>query len=132
MNDTMESLSQIYIILSINSFLVLTDQLIEISKCKEFEKNILNSLELNQNEIRSISSIGISLITLSTEIIILIFLKSLLKFIIISLILLLIIFIFKHSNIKKTRVFRINHVIFDILLILKFLMLYIAIKFLIK
>jgi len=49
MKDTIENLSQIYIILSINSFLVLIDKLIEISKCKEFEKNILNSLELNQN-----------------------------------------------------------------------------------
>jgi hypothetical protein len=132
MNDTIQNLSQIYIILSINSFLVIVDQLIEISKCKEFEKNSLNDLELNQDEIKSVNSIGISLITLSIELLILIFLKSLVKFIFISLILLLVIFIFKHSNLKKTKIFQINHIIFDILLILKFIIFYITIKFLIK
>jgi len=134
MNGISETLPQIYIILSINSFLVLIDQLIELSKSKKFEKDDLNNLELNLDEIKSVSSIGISLITLLVELTILIFLKSLLIFIIISiiLILILIIFIVKHSKLKKLKIFKINHWIFDLLLILKFIMLYITIKFLIR
>jgi hypothetical protein len=132
MNEISKTLPQIYIILSINSFLVLIDQLIELSKSKKFEKNDLNNLELNLDEIKSVSSIGISLITLLVELTILIFLKSSLIFIIISIILTLIIFIFKHSKLKKLKIFKINHWIFDLLLILKFIMLYITIKFLIR
>jgi hypothetical protein len=109
MNGISETLSQIYIILSINSFLVLMDQLIELSKSKEFEKDDLNNLELNLDEIKSVSSIGISLITLLVELTILIFLKSLLIFIIISILLTLIIFIVKHSKLKELKIFKINH-----------------------
>jgi hypothetical protein len=109
MNGISETLSQIYIILSINSFLVLMDQLIELSKSKEFEKDDLNNLELNLDEIKSVNTIGISLMTLSVELTILIFLKSLLIFIIISIILTLIIFILKHSKLKKLKIFKINH-----------------------
>jgi len=106
MNEISETLTQIYIILSINSFLVLIDQLIELSKSGKFEKD---DLELNLDEIKSVTSIGISLITLLVELTILIFLKSLLIFIIISIILTLIIFIVKHSKLKKLKIFKINH-----------------------
>ena len=82
----LQDLSQIYILLSVNSFIVFMDQLIELSKSKEFEKSNLEDIELNEKEMKQISTVGISLLVLITELIILIYLKSILSFCIILLI----------------------------------------------
>ena len=132
LESDLQDLSQIYIFLSVNSFIVLIDQLIELSKNREFEKKDSRDIELKEEDIKLITSIGVSFLTLTTEIIVLLFLKSLLVFLLISFMILSTIFLFKHSKIKKTKFFKINHAIFDIALLFKFFILYITIKFLIK
>jgi lipoprotein signal peptidase len=132
LESDLQDLSQIYIFLSVNSFIVLIDQLIKLSKNREFEKKDSKDIELKEEDIKLITSIGASFLTLTTEIIVLLFLKSLLVFLLISFMILSTIFLFKHSKIKKTKIFKINQAIFDIALLFKFFILYITIKFLIK
>lgn len=98
-------LSQIYLVFCINSFIVFMDQLIELSKSKEFKKSNLQDIELNAQEIKNVSSAGISLLILLTEVTILVYLKSVLIFCIISIVILFTIFIFEHSKIKKKQKF---------------------------
>ncbi len=132
MNEIIEYLWKIYIFLSVNSFIVLLDQLIEISKSDQFNKEKIDDIQLNNDEIKTISSIGISLLTLLIEIIILIILKKLTIFIIIAFLISTTISFIKHYRIKKTKIFIINHLIFDLALLVKFFMFYITIKFLIE
>jgi hypothetical protein len=106
--------------------------LIEISKSDQFNKEKIDDIQLNNDEIKTISSIGISLLTLLIEIIILIILKKLTIFIIIAFLISTTISFIKHYRIKKTKIFIINHLIFDLALLVKFFMFYITIKFLIE
>jgi len=106
LESDLQNLSQIYIFLSVNSFILFMDQLIELSKSKEFEKSNLEDIELNDQEMKQISTLGISLLVLITELIILVYLKSILNFCIICIIILSTIFILKHSKIKKQKFLR--------------------------
>ncbi len=119
-------MDRIYFILSINSFIVLLDSTIKIAKN---DKILNNEQNLNQNEISLLSSFGISGVFFLIEITISIYIKKyILLIMLILIVIILCVYLIKHDNLLKWKIFKNNHIIFDILMLMKPLILFIFIK----
>jgi hypothetical protein len=111
----------------LNSFIVLLDSTIKISKN---EKILENKEELNQQEISTVSSFGLSAIFFIIDLSIIIFIKKNIWLIIAFLMLTLLVFLIKHEKLEKWKIFNTNHLIFDALTLLRPLILFWIFKYL--
>jgi len=123
----MLNMSMFFTILAINSYIVTLDSIIKIAKKDTLLKK--ESEILNEDR-KDIVSFVISFICLLAEIIILslINLKNLFFLLFLLILLGVLIYKIKHKEIEKLHIFYFNHIIFDILLLIKPLIIYIYFK----
>ena len=116
-----------FIIMFINSFIVSLDSIIKISKKDTLFKK---EYEVTKEDQKDLIAFTVSFLFTILEIIILLTINIKNIFIILFLLFSITLLIrkTKHEKIEKLKIFHINHIIFDIILLIKPLIIYILLK----
>jgi hypothetical protein len=116
-----------FIIMFINSFIVSLDSIIKISKKDTLFKK---EYEVTKEDQKDLIAFAVSFLFTILEIIILLTINIKNIFIILFLLFSITLLIrkTKHEKIEKLKIFHINHIIFDIILLIKPLIIYILLK----